>query len=118
MASADHAKSVYATTSEALQAAKQRFAERNAKSSHLHEESNKALPGGNTRSVLHTAPFPVFLKSGKGYQVTSEDGQTYTDLVGEFTAALYGHSQPSYNQRWSILSTTLVSTWVERLPWR
>lgn len=103
MASADHAKSVYATTSEALQAAKQRFAERNAKSSHLHEESNKALPGGNTRSVLHTAPFPVFLKSGKGYQVTSEDGQTYTDLVGEFTAALYGHSQP-------LIQSALVDT--------
>jgi glutamate-1-semialdehyde 2,1-aminomutase len=92
--SIDHAKSVHATTNEALHVAKHRFAERNTKSSQLHEEARKKLPGGNTRSVLHTAPFPVFLKTGTGYQVTSEDGQTYTDLVGEFTAALYGHSQP------------------------
>ena len=42
-------------------------------------------------------------KSGKGYQVTSEDGQTYTDLVGEFTAALYGHSQP-------LIQSALVDT--------
>ena len=83
------------TVSEALDAAKDRFAKRNPESFKLHHEANKRLPGGNTRSVLHTAPFPVFLKSGKGYQVTSEDGHIYTDLVGEFTAALYGHSQPA-----------------------
>jgi glutamate-1-semialdehyde 2,1-aminomutase len=94
MASVDHAQNIYASTNEALEAAKHRFTKRNTKSSHLHEEASQRLPGGNTRSVLYTAPFPVFLKSGTGYQVTSEDGHTYTDLVGEFTAALYGHSQP------------------------
>jgi glutamate-1-semialdehyde 2,1-aminomutase len=87
-------KGGYATASEALEAAKARFVERNAKSLQLHQESVKSLPGGNTRSLLHTAPFPVFLKSGQGHQVTSEDGHTYTDLVGELTAGLYGHSQP------------------------
>ncbi|KAI8937687.1 hypothetical protein NX059_005388 [Plenodomus lindquistii] len=88
------AKSTYATVSEALQAAETRFTEKNKKSLELHREAAKSLPGGNTRSVLHTAPFPVFLKGGKGYQVTSEDGHTYTDLLGEMTAGLYGHSQP------------------------
>jgi glutamate-1-semialdehyde 2,1-aminomutase len=90
----DDAKNKYATASEAVQAAKQRFTDRNSRSLQLHNESVKSLPGGNTRSLLHTAPFPVFLKSGKGYQVTSEDGHTYIDLVGELTAGLYGHSHP------------------------
>ena len=90
----DDAKGAYMSASEAVNAAKQRFTKKNAESLKLHQEANKRLPGGNTRSVLHTAPFPVYLKSGKAYQVTSEDGHTYTDLVGEFTAALYGHSQP------------------------
>src|SRR4051812_36249058 len=77
-------------TAKALEAAQLRFADRNKKSLKLHEVSVKSLPGGNTRSLLHTPPFPIFLKSGKGYQVTSEDGHVYTDLVGEMTAALYG----------------------------
>lgn len=96
-------KSEHATVSEALDAAEIRFKERNKKSLELHQEAAKSLPGGNTRSLLHTPPFPVFLKSGKGYQVTSEDGHTYTDLVGEMTAGLYGHSQP-------LIQETLIDT--------
>lgn len=72
-----HVKSGHTTTTEALEAAKARFVERNPESLRLHEEAVKSLPGGNTRSLLHTAPFPVFIKSGNGYQVTSEDGHTY-----------------------------------------
>lgn len=88
------AKSGYTSTAEALDAATARFVERNPQSLALHQLSLSSLPGGNTRSLLHTAPFPVFLKSGQDWQVTSEDGHTYTDLVGEMTAGLYGHSQP------------------------
>lgn len=90
-------------TTQALEAAQSRFVSRNKNSRNLHEESAKSLPGGNTRSLLHTPPFPVFLASGKGHQVTSEDGHVYTDLVGEMTAALYGHSQP-------LIQQTLIST--------
>lgn len=92
------AKCGHSTASEALQAAHLRFVERNTESLKLHHKAARSLPGGNTRSLLHTAPFPVFLKSGKDYQVTSEDGHTYTDLVGEMTAGLFGHSQPLIQQ--------------------
>jgi glutamate-1-semialdehyde 2,1-aminomutase len=88
---------------EALEAATQRFIARNPTSLKLHEQASQHLPGGNTRSVLYTAPIPVYLKSGKGYQVTSEDNHIYTDLVGEFTAALYDHSQP-------LIQDALIST--------
>jgi glutamate-1-semialdehyde 2,1-aminomutase len=88
----------YTTVAEALKAAENRFEKRNAKSLELHKKAAKSLPGGNTRSVLHTVPCPVFLKSGRDYHVTSEDGHIYVDLVGEFTAALYGHSQPLIQQ--------------------
>lgn len=77
-----------------LDEATARYIERNPRSKALHDEANKTMPGGNTRAVLHTGPFPMAMKSGKGYQVTSEDGHTYTDLTAEFTAALYGHSNP------------------------
>ncbi|KAL1639279.1 hypothetical protein SLS58_008121 [Diplodia intermedia] len=78
-----------------LEAAKARFVERNPKSLEIHNEAVLSMPGGNTRTVLHTAPFPVSMARGDGYQVYSEDGHTYTDLTGEFTAALYGHSHPT-----------------------
>lgn len=71
-----HVKSGHTTAAEALEAAKSRFVARNATSLKLHQEALKSLPGGNTRSLLHTAPFPVFLKKGEGYKVVSEDGHT------------------------------------------
>lgn len=69
-------KSGYANTAEAFDAARARFVERNPMSLKLHEEAVKSLPGGNTRSLLHNAPFPVFMKRGEGSQVFSEDGHT------------------------------------------
>ncbi|KAE8155022.1 pyridoxal phosphate-dependent transferase [Aspergillus avenaceus] len=52
------------------------------------------LPAGNTRSVLHSTPFPLVLKSGSGASVTSLDGREYTDFVSDYSAGLYGHSHP------------------------
>lgn len=99
----DDDSTVNKIVAQTLAAAEQRFADRNATSLELHKKAAKSLPGGNTRSLLHTSPFPVFLKSGKGNHVTSEDGHTYVDLVGELTAGLYGHSQP-------LIQETLIST--------
>jgi glutamate-1-semialdehyde 2,1-aminomutase len=88
-----HRDAGYATVQDAIEAAKARFAERNPKSLKLHREALKSLPGGNTRSLLHTLPFPVIMSKGEGYQVVSEDGHTYTDFVGELTA---GYVNPDY----------------------
>lgn len=75
-----------AALSEALEDATSRFTERNTISLKLHNDAIKSLPGGNTRSLLHTTPFPVFMKSGKSYQVTSEDNHT---SVSSTPAPLY-----------------------------
>lgn len=78
----------------ALDAAIARYMAANPRSLHLHQLATESMPGGNTRTQLHTSPFPLCMRSGKGYQLTSEDGTTYTDFVGELTAAVYGHSHP------------------------
>jgi hypothetical protein len=64
------------TIKSVLAAAEDRFTQQNSKSLELYHEAVKCLPGGNTRSVLHTAPFPLFMKSGQGSQLTDEDGHT------------------------------------------
>ena len=53
------------------------------------------MPGGNTRSVLHFDPFPLGFVRGEGASLWSLDGDRYTDFLGEFTAGLYGHSNPA-----------------------
>lgn len=58
------------------------------------EEARQWLPGANTRTVLHYRPFPVVIDHGQGAHVTDIDGHTYLDCVGEFSADLYGHSDP------------------------
>ena len=51
-----------------------RFETRHKRSKELHDKATLSLPGGNTRTLLHTTPFPISLKAGRGYQVYDEDG--------------------------------------------
>ncbi|KAI5926180.1 pyridoxal phosphate-dependent transferase [Camillea tinctor] len=81
-------------TQTVLAAAIKRFEEANPISKKQHEIAVDTLPGGNTRTLLHTPPFPLCMKSGKGAYVWDEDGHKYVDFVGELTAGLYGHSHP------------------------
>lgn len=71
-----------------------RYAEANPKSAAHHAESCQALPGGNTRTILFYDPFPLTLTGGEGAVVRDLDGHEYVDYLGEYTAALYGHSNP------------------------
>jgi glutamate-1-semialdehyde 2,1-aminomutase len=64
------------------------------KSARRHADAARHLPGGNTRTVLHFSPFPLTFVSGKGNRLTDIDGQVYLDLLGEYSAGLYGHSNP------------------------
>jgi glutamate-1-semialdehyde 2,1-aminomutase len=54
-------------------AAKKRFIERNPNSRRLFDAACGSLPGGNTRTLLYSAPFPICMKKGEAYQVIDED---------------------------------------------
>ena len=56
------------------------------------KEAALAMPGGNTRTVVHYSPYPLTIAAGEGATITDIDGHKYTDFLGEFTAGLYGHS--------------------------
>jgi glutamate-1-semialdehyde 2,1-aminomutase len=57
----------------AVIAAKERFVERNPNSRRLYDEACDSLPGGNTRTLLYSAPFPLCMKKGEAYQMFDED---------------------------------------------
>lgn len=70
------------------------YTARNPTSFSLFQRAKKALPGGNTRTVLHYSPFPVVLKQAQGANIEDVDEHHYQDFLGEYTAGLYGHSHP------------------------
>ena len=74
--------------------AEARYVAVNPESSRLHEERARFMPGGNTRTTIYQPPFPLTIVHGEGARVTDADGHEYVDLLGEYTAGLYGHSHP------------------------
>jgi glutamate-1-semialdehyde 2,1-aminomutase len=78
----------------ALAEVRQAYVDRNAKSFARHQEALQAMPGGNTRTTLHTSPFPLTVVRGEGCRLWDADGHEYIDVLGEYTAGIYGHSHP------------------------
>ncbi|KAK4124065.1 PLP-dependent transferase [Parathielavia appendiculata] len=87
----------------ALGAAEARLITNNPLSKAQHDLAVGTLPGGNTRTLLHTSPFPLCMKQGKDAYVWDIDGHKYVDFVGELSAGLLGHSHPT-------IHSTLLST--------
>ncbi|KQX23566.1 glutamate-1-semialdehyde 2,1-aminomutase [Sphingomonas sp. Root50] len=74
--------------------AKRCFAERRPESAAMLARGARSMPGGNTRSVLFYDPFPIVMARGQDTRLWDVDGLEYVDFLGEFTAGLYGHSNP------------------------
>ncbi len=66
----------------------------NPESRAAHAAAAGPMPGGNTRTVLHFSPFPLTFAKGEGCRLQDIDGHTYRDFLGEYSAGLYGHSEP------------------------
>ncbi|KAL9608651.1 MAG: hypothetical protein Q9167_006535 [Letrouitia subvulpina] len=79
-------------TRKALEFVHLKYSRLNPASHQAFLSSCKHLPGGNTRTVLHANPFPITFASGSGCTLTSLDGSTYVDFLGEYTAGIYGHN--------------------------
>ncbi len=80
------------TLASAIDDVRSRYVSANPKSHAADEEAARYLPGGNTRTVLHFDPFPLTMVAGEGAELTDIDGHRYIDFVGEYSAALFGHS--------------------------
>jgi len=78
----------------AVREAEERYIAANPESQRLAQLAMKRLPGGNTRTTVHFSPFPLYMASGKGSRLTDVDGHTYSDFINEYTAGVFGHSNP------------------------
>jgi glutamate-1-semialdehyde 2,1-aminomutase len=87
MGSIDSITRAYTTAEDA-------YTSRNPASQTIYKDATDCLPGGNTRTVLYYAPFPLSVTHAHGAQLHDSDGHAYIDMLGEYTAGLYGHSEP------------------------
>lgn len=62
------------------------------RSRHLHQRARAVMPGGNTRSSVFEAPFPIYAASGKGAFLTDVDGNRFLDFTNNFTTLIHGHA--------------------------
>lgn len=80
------------TLQAAIELARERYIQRRPVGAAMDAEARRVMPGGNTRTVLYHPPFPMRVARGWGCRITDVDGFDYIDLLGEYTAGLYGHS--------------------------
>jgi glutamate-1-semialdehyde 2,1-aminomutase len=92
----------------ALDAARERYVAANPASREAHEAAVRVLPGGTTRSTVYYPPFPLTMRSGHGARLSDLDGHSYLDLLGEYTAGIYGHNHPAIRQA---IDATLDAGW-------
>jgi glutamate-1-semialdehyde 2,1-aminomutase len=79
----------------ALARVEEQYAASNPRSAERFREAATVLPGGNTRTSLYYSPFPVTFVSGADQVLTDLDGHQYVNLLGEYSAGLYGQSNPT-----------------------
>ena len=61
----------------------------------LYERARKSLPGGNTRTTVYHAPFPIYAVRGEGCRVWDADGVARIDCINNFTSMIHGPAHPA-----------------------
>ncbi len=58
----------------------------------VFSRAQQFLPGGQTRSVTHYAPFPTVIDSAAGSRLVDVDGNEYLDVLNNYTSLVHGNS--------------------------
>ncbi|MDH2348967.1 aminotransferase class III-fold pyridoxal phosphate-dependent enzyme [Bradyrhizobium sp. SSUT77] len=93
----------------ALTDAEERYSRQHLLSRAHMERASRFMPGGNTRSVLFFKPFPLVVKASSGCRVQDLEGNDYVDFLGEYSAGLFGHSEPTIK---AALQQAIETGWV------
>jgi glutamate-1-semialdehyde 2,1-aminomutase len=57
----------------------------------VFNQARRFLPGGETRSVTHYAPFPSVIDSAAGGRLVDVDGNQYLDVLNNYTSLIHGN---------------------------
>lgn len=70
------------------------FIGRTERSREIAERARNVFPGGETRSITFYSPYPVSITSATGAMLTDADGNTYVDVLNNYTSLVHGHAFP------------------------
>lgn len=70
---------------------------RTPRSKALAARAQRIMPGGETRTITFHPPYPLTGDVGSGCRFTDVDGNTYYDLINNYTSLLHGHAHPVIN---------------------
>jgi glutamate-1-semialdehyde 2,1-aminomutase len=79
----------------ALSDSEARYVNRTPKSAAAMQRASQVMPGGLTRYVLQSSPYPIVINHASASRIHCVDGYEYLDYLGDYSAGLYGHSDPS-----------------------
>ena len=82
----------------ALRRAREHYTRKNPGSLEQFEKACMVFPGGSTRTSLFYEPFPLTMVRGAGAHLWDTDGHEYVDFLGEYTAGLFGHTDPKIGE--------------------
>lgn len=63
-------------------------------SSELFHHAGTVIPGGVTANIKHFAPYPIFMKEGRGSKLIDVDDMEYVDYSLCYGALITGHGHP------------------------
>jgi len=61
----------------------------------LFERAVKVMPGGNSRTTVWSAPFPLYAARGAGCRIWDVEGVERLDFLNNYTALIHGHAHPA-----------------------
>lgn len=70
----------------------QEYVGRTSASARAYERAKRSMPGGDTRTVAFHSPYPLTIVKGQGYELTDLDGNTYIDVLNNYTSLIHGHA--------------------------
>jgi glutamate-1-semialdehyde 2,1-aminomutase len=65
-----------------------------SQSAALFERAVKVLPGGNSRTTVFHAPYPVYAVRAQGSRVWDADGVERIDFINNLSSLVHGHNNP------------------------
>ena len=71
------------------------FIARTGRSAGLDKKARAYLPGGDTRTTVYYAPYPVYMERGEGCRLYDCDGNEYLDFLNNYTSLIHGHAHPA-----------------------
>src|SRR5262245_18980377 len=72
-----------------------RWLEPGSRSAALWARAQHVMPGGNTRTTVHMAPYTAYATSGDGWWITDVEGDRRLDRHNNYPSPIHGHAHPA-----------------------